>query len=66
MISSPLTTISPLVGSFNLFKQRIKVDLPEPLKPTMTNSSVSSISKLTSFKAMVVFVSCLMSSSGNP
>ena len=47
-ISLPSIYISPLVGSINRFNKRIKVDLPEPESPIITNISPSFTSKLAS------------------
>ena len=43
IILVPSTIISPSVGSINLFKCLIKVDLPDPDNPIHTNVSPSSI-----------------------
>ncbi len=39
VISTPSMIILPLVGSSNLFRQRIKVDFPAPLNPIIPNIS---------------------------
>ncbi|MEG2106350.1 MAG: hypothetical protein RRY79_06135 [Clostridia bacterium] len=45
---SPSTTISPAVGSSNMFRHHSRVDLPMPERPMMEMTSPFSISTLTS------------------